>query len=178
MSYFGKSKGNYGNFIQNMRKELFSRFCNLINIHIQCNAFKYHDIFVLITVSRMSLNYNVINQSRPKKSDHVTFVYNYTVSPNEYLLFSYLSVNAWIFNKQHVPSKYLPIQTVYYFSMLPMYFSSFACNYFQSDILFVKLHISRSITEEKVIGATLEMYVPLELSNIYLIQGINYVFKY
>ena len=49
--------------------------------------------------------------------------------------------------------------------MLPMYISSYACKHFQSDNLSVNLYLGHFFEHnEKGIGATVETYVPLQLS--------------
>ena len=57
--------------------------------------------------------------------------------------FRYITVSVSIFSKHYVPNKYLPIQAVHYFSMLPMlpmYFSSYACSHFQNGNVLVTLY--------------------------------------
>ena len=71
------------------------------------------------------------------------------------LFFLYITVIVWILSKRFVLRKYLPIQTEYYFSMLPMYFyfSSYACSHFQSGNLLVKFLRANW----KIIGTTLPL---------------------
>ena len=61
---------------------------------------------------------------------------------------------------------------------LPAYISSYACKHFQSGNLLVKLYVEHFYEHnEKSTWATLETYVPLELSNICLKHGIHSVYK-
>ena len=64
------------------------------------------------------------------------------------------------------------------FLIFPVYFSSYACKHFQSGNFLVTLLLEHFYElNGKSIGATLETYVRLELSNICLKHGIHLVFK-
>ena len=87
--------------------------------------------FILKYITRVP---NLLNTGR------VTTRHLLIITNNSICFFSYVTVNVWLFSIHYVPNKYLPIQAVYYLSILPMYFSSYACIHFQSDKLLVKVY--------------------------------------